>query len=122
MSASVTIPQRDRPLSEQFRLVALEFADADAAATLLEELKSATLEKLKGKVMATHDGSMPESKAERLAKSGPEWETYVRQMCEARAKATKKRLQLAYIKMQFTEWQAADASARAEYKLGRMGP
>ena len=115
------LPERERPLSEQFRIVAKQFADADAAATLLEELKTTTLEKLKTKLMAVH-GEMPDNKAERLVKASGEWEEYVRSMCDARAKATKLKLQMAYIRMVFSEWQAADASARAEYKLGRMGP
>lgn len=116
------MPKRERPLSEQFRLIALEYADAEAAACVLEELKTTTLEKLKSDIIDRAEEKMPESRAERLAKCSAEWDIYVRQMCDARAKANKKRLQLAYIKLRFAEWQAADASARAEYKLGRMGP
>jgi hypothetical protein len=34
------MPEEERPLSEQFRLVALAWCDADAAASLREELKT----------------------------------------------------------------------------------
>ena len=113
------LPAKDRPLSEQFRLVAVAYADAEAAASLLEELKTTTLEKLKSKTIIER-GDMPDNKAERIVKSSPDWEAYIRQMCDARARATKLKLQLAYIRMRHAEWQAADATARAEMRLGNV--
>jgi hypothetical protein len=62
------LPESERPLSEQFRLVAVEYADAEAAASLLEELKTTTLEAMKTKLIAAN-GDMADNKAERLVKS-----------------------------------------------------
>lgn len=114
-----TLPESDRPLSEQYRIVARAWADADSAASLLEELKGATLEQRKASVMSESGKPMPENRAERLVKSSPEWERYIREMCSARSKAGKLRAQLEYFRMRHSEWMAADANARAEMRLGR---
>ena len=58
--AASEIPEHERPISEQFRIVAKAWADLDAAANLLEETKSAVLAQ---KMLAL--GDMPVSKAER---------------------------------------------------------
>ena len=118
-SASIRqMPERDQPISESFRLTAREYADADAAASLLEELKSVTLEKLKSELIA-EKGDMPDNKAERMVKASRAWEEYVRNMCVQRARATKLRLKLEWTRMKFSEWQALDATARAEMRLSR---
>jgi phosphoenolpyruvate carboxylase len=60
MNASANIP-----ISEQFRIVAKKYVDADAAANMLEESKSAVLAKL---MLA--QGDMPVSRAEMNVKDG----------------------------------------------------
>jgi hypothetical protein len=112
------LPQQDRPLSEQFRLVAIKYTDADAAANLLEELKSATLAQFVG-VRVERDPSLSESRAERQSKASQEWDAYVRHMCQRRADANKLRLQLEYIRMRFNEWQSREANSRHEARLSR---
>jgi hypothetical protein len=102
----------NRPISEQYRLVALEWADADAAANLLEETKSAYLAKL----MSAY-GDIPVSKAEMKAKSSEEWGDFVTNMVYARQRATKLKVELEYERMKFFEWQAHGANRRAEMKL-----
>lgn len=117
------IPPREQPISERYRLASRKFCAADAAATLLEEMKTTRLEQLKTRLIASSgDTSMADNKAERLVKSSPDWETYLTGMCHARAAAQVAQHELVAIKMEFNEWQAQDANARAEYKLGRMGP
>ena len=49
----------DRPISEQFRVVAKRWCDAEAAASILEESKSAVLARL-----MSERGDMAVSKAE----------------------------------------------------------
>ena len=61
-------------------------AEAYAAASLLEELKTADLEQRKTKLIEAH-GGMADNRAERMVKAPPEWEQRIRQMCEARAQA-----------------------------------
>lgn len=110
------IPEREQPLSEQFRLVALAWADADAAANLQEELKTTTLEQWKTELILAQ-GDMPDSHAERKVKAQPRWEAYIRQMCKDRAEANKRKVQLEYLKMRYHEQQSAEATARAERRL-----
>lgn len=111
------VPASERPLSEQFRIVARKYCDADAAATLMEQLKSTTLEGLKAKIMQNCDGNIADNASERMAKNDPEWVKYVKDMCAHRAKASKLKVQLEYIKMRSMEQQSAEANARAERKM-----
>lgn len=98
--------------SEQYRIVAKQWVDADAAADILEELKSATLAQL-----MTELGDMPVSRAEMQVKADVEWQDYIRSMVEARQKANKLKVQLEYLRMKFSEWQSENANKRAEMRL-----
>ncbi len=98
--------------SEQYRIVAKQWVDADAAADILEELKSATLAQLMSEL-----GDMPVSRAEMTVKSDSEWQDYIRSMVEARQKANKLKVQLEYIRMKFQEWSSENATKRAEMRL-----
>lgn len=119
MTASVSnLPKHEQPISEQFRIVARQWVDADAAAAILEELKTTTLENMKSKII-TENGDMADNKAERLAKCSPDWEKYIREMCEHRAKANKLKLQMEYLRMKFNEQQSMEANGRHEARLSR---
>lgn len=100
------------PLSEQYRVVAKSWVDADAAASLLEETKSAVLSK-----MMLSQGDMPVSRAEMNVKASDEWREFVTKMVEAREKAALLKVKLEYIRMKFHEWQSFEATKRAEMKL-----
>ncbi|KPK13981.1 MAG: hypothetical protein AMJ56_00610 [Anaerolineae bacterium SG8_19] len=100
------------PLSEQFRIVAKKWVDADSAASILEETKSAFLSKSMADL-----GDMPVSKAEMTVKASTPWTDYITEMVEARKKAALLKVQLEYIRMQFSEWQSHEATRRAEMKL-----
>lgn len=100
------------PISEQFRIVSKQYVDQDAAASLLEETKSAVL----AQHMAAM-GDMPVSKAEMAVKSTAQWHEYITTMVEARKKANLLKAQLDYIRMKFTEWNSEEATKRAEMKL-----
>jgi hypothetical protein len=102
----------NRPLSEQFRVIAKRWVDADSAANLLEESKSAFLSK-----MMANLGDMPVSKAEMSIKASAAWSEYIINMVEARKTAALLKVQLEYIRMQFSEWQSDAATRRAEMKL-----
>lgn len=100
------------PISEQFRIIAKKWVDADSAANMLEETKSAFLNQL---MLA--QGDMAVSKAEMLVKASTEWKEYVENMVNARKAANLLKVQLEYIRMQFYEWQSHNATRRAEMKL-----
>lgn len=102
----------DAPLSEQFRIVAKRWVDADAAANLLEESKSAFLSRSMAEL-----GDMAVSKAEMTVKASDVWDAYINRMVEARKQASLLKVQLEYIRMQFSEWQSHAATKRAEMKL-----
>jgi hypothetical protein len=102
----------NRPLSEQFRTIAKKWVDADSAANILEESKSAFLSKSMADL-----GDMPVSKAEMNIKASQNWSDYIHQMVEARKQASLLKVQLEYIRMQFSEWQSHAATRRAEMKL-----
>lgn len=112
--AAAEIPEHERPISEQFRIVAKAWADLDAAANLLEETKSAVLAQ---KMLAL--GDMPVSKAEMQVKGSQDWFDHVSSICEARKQANLKRVQLDYLRMKAAEWQALNANARHELRLSR---
>lgn len=102
----------NRPISEQFRIIAKKWVDADSAANLLEETKSAFLNQL---MLA--QGEMAVSKAEMIVKGSTEWKDYAEKMVEARKQANLLKVQLEYIRMKFYEWQSYNATRRAEMKL-----
>lgn len=100
------------PLSEQFRVVAKQWVDADAAANILEDTKSAVLAE---RMVAL--GDMPVSKAEMQVKASKEWREHVESIGTARKEANRLKVQLEYIRMQASEYQSAEATKRAEMKL-----
>lgn len=100
------------PLSEQFRIIAKRWVDQDAAASLLEESKSAMLAQRMAAL-----GDMPVSKAEMQIKASDDWHEYIEKMVDERKKASLLKVQLEFIRMRFSEWQSHEATKRAEMKL-----
>jgi hypothetical protein len=100
------------PLSEQYRVAAEQWVDADAAANLLEETKSAVLNQ-----MMLDKGEKTVNRAEMLVKASPEWRDHVTKIVEARKKASLLKIKVEYIRMKFHEWQSYEATRRAEMKL-----
>ena len=99
-------------LSEQFRLVAKEWVEADAAANILEETKSAVLSQ---KMAAL--GDMPVSRAELNVKASPDWTDHITKMVEARKSANLLKVRMEWLRMRFSELQSSEATRRAEMKL-----
>lgn len=109
-------PTANLPYSEQFRIVARQWVDADAAATLLEDTKSAFLsERIREQIHA--DPSLALNRAEAAVKASPEWKEWVSGMVDARKKANMLKVQLEYLRMKFTEWNSHEATKRQEMKL-----
>ncbi len=104
------------PWSEQYRIVAKQWVDADSAANVYEEMKSATLANLM--LRATEQtGETVISRLEMNVKGSDEWRDYIANMNEARHKATRLKVQIEYIKMKFQEWSSENANKRAEMRL-----
>jgi hypothetical protein len=115
-------PGDNRPLSELFRLASEEWVDHDAAARMLEELKSTFLEQKKAERVqqaSEIDGTnLPDSHAEREVKATVEWKDYVVKMVSARTRANRAKAQLEYLRMKYWEQSGVEASKRAEMRMG----
>ena len=109
------MPERERPISEQFRIVARQWVEADKAASILEESKSAVLSQ-----MMLKEGDMPVSKAEMRVKGSAEWQDYLDKMVCARSDANLRKVQMDYLKMKEREADREDWNARSERKMGRQ--
>lgn len=103
---------QNTPLSEQYRVKAKKWVQADSAASLLEECKSAFLSQ-----RMTALGEMPVSRAEMMVKASLDWEEYVTKMVKAREAANLLKVNLEYIRMRSMEWQSHEASKRVEARL-----
>ena len=100
------------PWSEQYRIVSKQWVDADAAASILEDTKSAVMAE---RIMAL--GDMAHNKAEAQVKASPEWKRHVEAVVNARRAANMLKVQLEYLRMKFAEWQSENANRRAEMRL-----
>jgi hypothetical protein len=100
------------PWSEQYRIVAKQWVDADAAATILEDTKSAVMAE---RMLAL--GEMAINKSEALVKASPEWRRHIESIVNARRAANKLKVQLEYLRMKFSEWQSHEATKRTEARL-----
>lgn len=104
--------RNDQDLSERFRLAAIEWADLDNAARMLDEGKTTYLAQQKSLL-----GDIPDSHAEKQVKASPQWADYIKNMVRSKTAANKARVEVDYIKMKFQEWISADANARSERKM-----
>lgn len=102
----------NRPISEQFRIIAKAWVDADAAANILEDTKSAVLSQ---KMLALDEKSV--AKAEMIVKASDEWTEHVSKIVEARKEANRLKVQMEYLRMKGMEIQSSEASKRAEMRL-----
>jgi hypothetical protein len=98
--------------SEQYRLAALDWADKDNAARLLEDTRSAVLaQRMKAL------GDIPAAHAKRDVEASPWWHEFITRMVQAKTAANKARIELDYIRMKAMEEQSANANKRAEMRL-----
>ena len=104
--------RNDTPISEQWRLAARDWVEMDAAARMLDEGKTTFLAQRKAAL-----GDIPDSKAERLVKSSPEWSDYIKKMVNAKTAANRQKIELDYLRMRHMEWTSEEANARSERKL-----
>jgi hypothetical protein len=98
--------------SEEFRIVGKRWVDAEAAASALEESKSAVLSQ---RMLAL--GDMPVSRAAMEVKGSIEWTGYLKAMVDARKQANLLKVQMEYIRMRHREQEGAEATKRAEMRL-----
>jgi PP-loop superfamily ATP-utilizing enzyme len=103
----------NEPWSEQFRPAAKDWVEKEAAASLLEETKSAVLAQRMSAL-----GDIAINKAERIVKASEEWLDFVTKMVAARQAANLAKVRLEFIRMKYFEEAGANASLRAEMRMG----
>lgn len=101
-----------KPLSELYSEVAALWVDADAAATILEETKSAYF----SQKVQSH-ALLPVNRAEHIVKASQDWRDYITNMVEARKTANHLKVKCDVIRMRSAEEQSAQATARAEMRI-----
>lgn len=104
------------PISEQYRIVAKQWVDAEAGASLLEDTKSAILSERMQALLREEPG-LAINRAEAAVKASDEWKEWITGMIEARKKANLLKVQLEYLRMRSGEQASYEATKRAEMKL-----
>lgn len=99
--------------SERYRLAGIDWAEKNAAASLLEELKSATQSELQTKL----GSDLPVNRAEQIVKSSSQWRDYIEKMVEARRIANEAKINLEAIRMEYFTEQSENATKRGEMRL-----
>jgi hypothetical protein len=98
--------------SEEYRLQGREWAELEAAASLLEDSKSAVMAQKQ-----TVYGDIPVNRAEQMVKASPEWASHIEKIILARKEANIAKIELEYIRMKAHEEQSMEANKRAEMRL-----
>lgn len=96
----------------QLREIGERWVDADAAARMYEETKSAILAQKKAEL-----GDIPDNKAERLVKASRFWMEFITEGVNLRTDANRYKIQLEEIKMRHMINQSRQATERAERKM-----
>lgn len=88
-------------------------ADAEAAASILEESRTSVLAERVGSLLRA-DPKMSIARAETEVKASIAWHDYIEAMVRARTKANKLRVERDYIRMKFQVW----ISETADHRVG----
>jgi putative sterol carrier protein len=115
MVASYLDPSDDLPWSEKYRMAGEDWCDKEAAATILEDSKSAVMAQWQ-----TELGDIPVNRAEQTVKASTRWADYIRHAVDARKAANLAKIRLEVVRMKAMEYQSKEANTRTELKiLGR---
>lgn len=114
---STEMPEHERSISEQFRIVARNWCDAESAAQLLEETKTSVLAQ---KMAAL--GEMAVNKAEMTVKASTDWHDHLKKIVDARKEANLKKVHMEYLRICEREAERLSWAQRSEYKMGRSTP
>ena len=104
----------NRSLAEDWYEAAERFVALDAAASMLEEGRTAFKSQ---RVLAL--GDIPVSRAEAIVTGSDEWSSYVKKMVRAREQANLAKVEAEFLKMKFSEHMSKDANARTEARMVR---
>lgn len=117
------MPERERPISELYRIAGDEWVKAKKQRDLLKGLKDTTLEREKRSLIdeARDMGErMSKVDAESIVKASADWEKYIRALVDAEEATESAWVKCQELEMRFSEWQSAEANARRERNMGRQ--
>ena len=117
--APAEMPERERPISEEYRIAAKEWVQAKKAFRLLEEMKKINMARMKNALIQER-GKMSDAQAERLCLVTDEWAEIVNELVEAEAACDFARVKMKWVELRYGEWQSDDANARKERHMGRQ--
>ena len=123
--AASEMPERERPLSERFRIAGDEWVAAKFKRDKIKGLKNTMLERLKCDLIeeVRQSGNrMTNAEAERLIEMSSTWEEYIVGLAEAERDTEAAWVRCQEIEMLFGEWQSKEANARKERSFGRQTP
>jgi hypothetical protein len=116
MMTQIISPSEELATSERYYQAATQWADADAAASLMEESKSAVLSEMISKVLSENI-NLAVNRAEVLVKSTDAWKSYVRDTVELRRKSNMAKVEMEYIRMRHSEEMSQEATHRAASRI-----
>ena len=117
--APAEMPEKERPISEEYRIAAKEWVAAKKGFRLLEEMKKINMARMKNALMQER-GKMLDAQAERLVLVTDEWAAIVNELVEAETACDYARVKMKWIELRYGEWQSDDANARKERHMGRQ--
>lgn len=111
MSQSINL-RNSMPISEMYRLAALDWVKLDSAARMLEEGKSAYIAQQINKL-----GDIPHAKADRIVRSSKAYSDYIKKMVQTKTMANEQKVELEYLRMRHMERTSEEANSRSERKF-----
>jgi hypothetical protein len=117
------IPERERPLSELYRIAGDAWVEAKFKRDKIKGLKTTMLERQKRDLIeeARQAGTrMTNAEAERIIEMSTEWEQYIIGLAEAERDTESAWIKCQEIEMRFGEWQSQEANARKEQRISRQ--
>jgi hypothetical protein len=113
------MPQHERPLSEQFRVVAKQYVAAKKQARFMERTRSATRDRMAARIMRESIGKEKITKAQAIfsVQISDEWMQYNLDLADAEEKADILFAQKEFIRLQQWEMTDANANIRTERKM-----
>lgn len=109
--------KHNQPISEQYRVIAEEWADAYASYKAMEDAKTTVLEKIKHGIVTKANATkekITNADAERLAKVSDEWCSYLEAMGSANARRLQLQVQKDVLNMRHHEQMSVEANHRRE--------
>jgi hypothetical protein len=112
------MPEREHDLVERFRVVAEDWADADAAYYMLDNTRTSVRDEIELKLAAAGTNA---SKAKMLANTSVEYREHVQKTADAKRLANVLRARMDYLRMREKRAERSEIAMMSERKMVRHG-